>query len=69
MIISDTGVPEEFIARDAYGGETMLRLDDGFCSALDRETFMCSIYKNRPWVCRSFEMRSYDCVEERNKYL
>ena len=37
MIITDTGVPDEHIARDEWGGETMLRLDDGWCSALDRE--------------------------------
>ena len=30
---------------DKWGGETMLRLDDGWCSALDRETYMCTIYE------------------------
>lgn len=65
MIISDTGVPEHHIAHDQWGGETMLRLDDGWCSALDRETYMCTIYDNRPWNCREFEMGSYDCLDER----
>jgi len=65
MIISDTGVPEEHIAQDKWGGETMLRLDDGWCSALDRDTFMCSIYENRPWICREFEMGSFECLTER----
>jgi Fe-S-cluster containining protein len=65
MIISDTAVPAKYIHVDAYGGETMLRLDDGLCSALDRNTMMCSIYKNRPWVCREFEMGSYECLNER----
>lgn len=65
IIITDTGVPEEHIEFDEWGGETMLRLDDGWCSALDRETFMCSIYENRPWICREFEMGSYQCREER----
>jgi Fe-S-cluster containining protein len=64
MIISDTGVPEEHISRDAWGGEVMLRLEDGWCSALDRETFKCSIYENRPWICRQFEMGAYECREE-----
>ncbi|MGR6874822.1 YkgJ family cysteine cluster protein [Pseudomonas sp. HK3] len=64
MIITDTGVPEKYIAYDQWGGETMLRLDDGWCSALDRETFMCTIYENRPWICREFEMGSYECREE-----
>ena len=65
MIITDTGVPEQHIAVDQWGAETMLRLDDGWCSALDRETFMCSIYENRPWICREFEMGSYECKSER----
>ena len=65
MIITDTGVPDEHIAFDQWGGETMLRLEDGWCSALDRETFMCSIYESRPWICREFEMGSYASKEER----
>jgi len=65
MIISDTGVPEQHISHDEWGGETMLRLDDGYCSALDRETSMCTIYENRPWTCREFEMGSYECEIER----
>ncbi len=65
MIISDTAVPEQHIAVDQWGGETMLRLEDGWCSALDRETFTCTIYEKRPWVCREFEMGSYECKEER----
>ena len=65
MIITDTGVPQKHISYDEWGAETMLRLDDGWCSALDRETFMCTIYENRPWICREFEMGSYECIEER----
>ena len=65
MILSDTGVPSQYISVDQYGSETMLRLDDGRCSALDRDTLMCSIYENRPWVCREFEMGSYECINER----
>ena len=65
MIISDTGVPSQHIHVDKHGSETMLRLDDGWCSALDRDTLMCSIYENRPWICREFEMGSYECINER----
>ncbi len=69
MIISDTGVPENHISVDEWGGETMLRLDDGWCSALDRDTMMCTIYEKRPWICREFEMGSYECINERNENL
>ncbi|MGL4824326.1 MAG: YkgJ family cysteine cluster protein [Plesiomonas shigelloides] len=65
MIIFDTGVPRHHIAVDKWGGETMRRLEDGWCSALDRETLLCTIYENRPWICRQFEMGSYECQEER----
>ena len=65
MIITDTGVPSRYVAVDKWGGETMLRLDDGWCAALDRGTHLCSIYENRPLICREFEMGSYECIEER----
>lgn len=60
---------EEHIAYDEWGGETMLRLDDGWCSAVDRETLMCTIYENRPWICREFEMGSFECVEQRTDVM
>lgn len=69
MIISDTGVPEEHIEYDQWGGETMKRLHDGWCSAMDRKTYMCTIYENRPWICREFAMGSYECKTERDELL
>jgi len=65
MILTDTGVPNHHICVDTHGSESMLRLDDGWCSALDRDTLMCSIYEKRPWVCREFEMGSFECIDER----
>jgi Fe-S-cluster containining protein len=67
MLISDTGVPEKFVAVDEWGSMTMDRLDDGWCAALDRSTMMCSIYEKRPWICREFEMGGYECLVERSK--
>ena len=65
LLISDTGVPERFIERDHLGSEVMKRLEDGWCAALDRDTLLCSIYEQRPWICREFEMGSYECLVER----
>lgn len=65
IIIGDTGVPRQFIQTAQWGGEVMARLDDGWCAALDRETLRCTIYENRPWVCREFEVGSYECKTER----
>jgi uncharacterized protein len=69
LIITDTGVPDVHIARDKWGAETMLRLEDGWCSALDRDTYLCTIYENRPLICREFEMGSYECRNERAEQL
>lgn len=66
MLITDTGVPEEFIALDQWGGETMARLDDGWCAALDRSTMLCTIYEVRPLICREFEMGADECLDERD---
>ncbi|MFC1684404.1 YkgJ family cysteine cluster protein [Pseudomonadota bacterium] len=69
MLITDTGVPDSFVEMDKWGGMTMARLEDGWCSALDRNTMMCTIYEKRPWVCREFEMGSYECISERTANL
>jgi Fe-S-cluster containining protein len=65
MLITDTGVPEAFIAFDRWGGGSMLRLDDGWCAALDRDTMLCTIYEKRPLICREFATGSDECLAER----
>jgi len=65
MLITDTGLPERYIQYDKWGGMTMARLDDGWCAALDRNTLMCRIYQQRPWVCREFKMGDAECIDER----
>ena len=66
LLITDTGVPDRFVETDRWGGESMHRLDDGWCAALDRKTMLCTIYENRPWVCREFAMGGYECRIERS---
>ena len=65
LLIGDTGVPDRFVAINNWGGMTMARLKDGWCAALDRESMRCTIYPQRPWVCREFEMGGHECVSER----
>lgn len=67
MLITDTGVPERYIDIDPRGGMVMARLDDGWCAALNRDTLLCSIYNNRPLICREFAMGEDDCLAERNR--
>ena len=71
MLIADTGVPDSFIEIDKWGGRSMARLEDGWCSALDRNTMNCMIYERRPWICREFKMGEYECISERatNLYI
>ncbi len=66
QILTDTGVPFHYIDYDKWGSEVMKRADDGWCQALDRNTLMCSIYENRPLICREFEMASQECITERD---
>ena len=65
QILTDTGVPFHYIDYDQWSSEVMKRADDGWCQALDRNTLMCSIYENRPLICREFEMASDECITER----
>jgi Fe-S-cluster containining protein len=69
MLITETGVPERFVAIDDWGGRTMARLDDGWCSALDRNTMVCMIYAQRPLICREFQMGAYECISERDNRM
>ncbi len=69
ILISETGVPETFVDTNAWGVRVMSRLEDGWCAALDRETFRCTIYDKRPSICRDFQMGSHDCIDQRNEIL
>ena len=69
MLITETGVPERYIDIDRWGGSVMARLEDGWCAALDRDTMMCTIYEQRPLICREFEEGEYECLAERADHL
>lgn len=69
MLITETGVPDHFIATDKWGGRTMAQLEDGWCSALDRNTLTCTIYEKRPKICRELVMGEYECIVERTAHL
>jgi len=36
---------------------------------LDRSTMMCTIYEQRPLICREFEEGEYECLAEREANL
>jgi uncharacterized protein len=64
-VMADDPTPEYLIDQDEHGMDVMRRLDDGWCTALDRDTMRCSIYALRPQVCRDFDMGGGDCRKVR----
>lgn len=65
LCLTDTGVPRRYQRPNPGGVPSMERLDDGWCAALDRDTLRCSIYAQRPLICREFAMGGPDCLAER----
>lgn len=67
LLIGDDGVPDQFTVENRWGGWVMRRLEDGWCAALDRNTMGCTIYEQRPDICRDFPMGGEDCLEQRSR--
>ncbi len=67
LMAGDDDVPPQYIEKDAWGGEIMHRLEDGWCAALNRQTMLCSIYLQRPLICREYELGDHDCLEQRKR--
>lgn len=60
--------PEWLVAHDEFGPDTMAKGEDGWCVALDRDTNRCSIYSQRPQICRKFAMGGPYCRDERDAW-
>ena len=67
MLFGGDDVPPALTEVDRWGGQVMLRLDDGWCAALDRNTMRCGIYAQRPAVCRDYAVGDGDCIVERSR--
>ncbi|MDP2143922.1 MAG: YkgJ family cysteine cluster protein [Gallionella sp.] len=65
MLMGDDDIPAELTEQDRWGGWVMMRLDDGWCAALDRNTMLCRIYERRPMICRDYQAGDSDCLNER----
>ena len=68
LLIAGDAPPQHFIDVDEHGQEIMGKGDDGWCAALDRQSMSCSIYAQRPFVCREFAMAGADCLDERENW-
>lgn len=60
--------PPHLVETEEHGLDVMRRLDDGWCIALDRDTLRCTIYRQRPQVCRDFATGSVECRGERDEW-
>lgn len=61
-------VPDGPAGRNAEGSEVMLRGEDGWCMAIDRQSMSCGIYEARPDTCRRFTMGGGYCRAIREDY-
>lgn len=69
VLMPEDRVPACLVTRDERGMETLAKGEDGWCAAVDRKTFGCTIYADRPTICRKFAMGSPSCREERQKWF
>ncbi|MEP7043979.1 MAG: YkgJ family cysteine cluster protein [Dokdonella sp.] len=65
LLMPDDAVPAWLTTHDEHGLEQMAKGDDGWCIALDRDSLRCTIYPQRPEVCRSYDMGGAFCRDER----
>jgi Fe-S-cluster containining protein len=65
MLMGDDDIPVNLTEQDKWGGWIMKQLDDGWCSALNSNTMLCTIYERRPVICRDYQVGDSDCIKER----
>jgi Fe-S-cluster containining protein len=68
VLMPDDKVPAHLTTRNAQGLEVMARDEEGWCVAIDQARMCCSIYEQRPAVCRKFVMGAPYCRELRAEY-
>lgn len=68
VLMPEDRVPSHYVTRNAQGVEVMDRDEDGWCVAVDHTQMSCSIYEQRPTICRKFKMGGPQCREVRAEY-
>ncbi len=64
----DSSVPRHLVTRNPQGLEVMARNEDGWCLGIDPLRMCCSIYEQRPAICRKFAMGGPGCRDARKTY-
>lgn len=65
VLMPEDRVPRWLVHEDERGFQTLAKGDEGWCAALDPLDFRCTIYEQRPAICRKFAMGSPSCRFER----
>ncbi len=68
ILMPEDRVPPRFTAVNERGVEVMAHNEEGWCAALDPLHMCCSIYDDRPAICRKFAMGGAYCRSERAGY-
>ena len=68
VLMPEDRVPRHLVERNDHGVEVMAHNEDGWCVAVDPLRMRCSIYDERPAICRKFAMGSEYCRDERESY-
>ncbi|RZA19520.1 MAG: YkgJ family cysteine cluster protein [Lysobacteraceae bacterium] len=68
VLMPDDDVPVRYTTISEHGVEVMARDEDGWCVAIDQARMCCSIYEQRPAICRKFVMGGPYCREVRAEY-
>ncbi|MGN2249377.1 YkgJ family cysteine cluster protein [Frateuria edaphi] len=68
VLMPEDDVPDWLVTRDDHGLATLAKGEDGWCAAVDPNTSRCTIYEQRPSICRKYAMGSPGCRDERRKW-
>jgi Fe-S-cluster containining protein len=68
VLMPEDHVPRHLVVRNEQGVEVMARNEEGWCAAIDPLRMRCSIYADRPAICRSFTMGAAYCLDIRDTY-
>ena len=69
VIMPEDRVPTWLVDHDSHGLPTLAKGEDGWCAAVDPLTSRCTIYEDRPAICRKFAMGSPSCRDERSTWF
>lgn len=68
VLMPEDRVPRWLVHEDRRGFQTLAKGEEGWCAALDPLDFRCTIYEDRPTICRKFAMGSPSCRHERSAW-